>query len=70
MDRFGEGRGKPLDEGSAGPILVDNFEGRLISSSGRLSAEMKMKMMMMIIKKSKKVFKTFFPHSHQLSSPN
>jgi hypothetical protein len=25
----GEGRGKPLDEGSAGPIVVENFGGGL-----------------------------------------
>jgi hypothetical protein len=25
--RFGEGRGKPLDEGSAGPIVVETFRG-------------------------------------------
>jgi hypothetical protein len=38
--RSGEGRGKPLDEGITGPIVVENFGGRPMSSSGRLSAEM------------------------------
>jgi hypothetical protein len=27
--RSGEGRGKPLDEGSTGPIVVENFGGGL-----------------------------------------
>jgi hypothetical protein len=27
--RSGEGRGKPLDEGSAGPIAVETFVGGL-----------------------------------------
>jgi hypothetical protein len=39
--RSGEDRGKPLDEGSTGSIVVDNFGGGM-SSSGRLSAEMMM----------------------------
>jgi hypothetical protein len=42
--RSGEGRGKPLDEGSTEPIVVENFGGRPMSSSGRLSAEMMMMM--------------------------
>jgi hypothetical protein len=27
--RYGGGRRKPLDEGSAGPIVVENFDGGL-----------------------------------------
>jgi hypothetical protein len=42
--RSGEGRGKSLDEGSTGPIVVENFGDRPMSSSGRLSAEMMMMM--------------------------
>jgi hypothetical protein len=43
--RSGERRGKPLDVGNAGPIVVENF-GRPMSSIGRLSAEIMMTMMM------------------------
>jgi hypothetical protein len=46
--RSGEGRGKSLDEGSTGPSVVENFGGRPMSSSRRLSAKKMMMMVMMM----------------------
>jgi hypothetical protein len=39
--RSGDGRGKPLDEGSAGPIVVENFGGGLCPAV-EISVEMMM----------------------------
>jgi hypothetical protein len=40
--RSGEGRGKPLEEGSARPNRVENFRERPMSSCGLLSVEVMM----------------------------
>jgi hypothetical protein len=46
--RSGEGRGKSLDEGSTGLIVMENFEG----GSGRLLVEM---MLMVMKSRSRKI---------------